>query len=338
MSHTRFTGLDALLVLVIVAWGTNLSVIKVALREFPAQSFNALRMVIAAAAFLAVLGRRPAGESASIARADWWRVVFLGVVGGTLYQLFFLHGVPRTSVANAGLIFGLSPVVISLMSALVGHERLSPTRWLGGALSVVGLYFVVGASATVSLTSLAGDAFVFVGMLCWAVYSVASRPLLGRYSPTVLTAWATVVGAALYVALSVPALVATDWAGVSWWSWFLMTASSVVCLVLAYVIWYTGRAAARRDPNLGLQQPDPDCRDRRRLVVVGRADDGGSGRGRRRHPRRGVPDPSVAGGPDPPPRRLARQSAPDSGVRRSHAKCLRTVVRCHRLRSYPCFT
>lgn len=240
MSHTRFTGLDALLVLVIVAWGTNLSVIKVALREFPAQSFNALRMVIAAAAFLAVLGRRPAGESASIARADWWRVVFLGVVGGTLYQLFFLHGVPRTSVANAGLIFGLSPVVISVMSALVGHERLSPTRWLGGALSVVGLYFVVGASATVSLTSLAGDAFVFVGMLCWAVYSVASRPLLGRYSPTVLTAWATVVGAALYVALSVPALVATNWAGVSWWSWFLMTASSVVCLVLAYVIWYTG--------------------------------------------------------------------------------------------------
>lgn len=240
MSHTRFTGLDALLVLVIVAWGTNLSVIKVALREFPAQSFNALRMVIAAAAFLAVLRRRPAGESASIARDDWWRVVFLGVVGGTLYQLFFLHGVPRTSVANAGLIFGLSPVVISLMSALVGHERLSPTRWLGGALSVVGLYFVVGASATVSLTSLAGDAFVFVGMLCWAVYSVASRPLLGRYSPTVLTAWATVVGAALYVALSVPALVATDWAGVSWWSWFLMTASSVVCLVLAYVIWYTG--------------------------------------------------------------------------------------------------
>jgi len=215
-------------------------VIKVALREFPAQSFNALRMVIAAVAFLAVLRRRPPGESASIARDDWWRVVFLGVVGGTLYQLFFLHGVPRTSVANAGLIFGLSPVVISLMSAVVGHERLSRSRWLGGALSVVGLYFVVGASATVSLNSLAGDAFVFVGMLCWAVYSVASRPLLGRYSPTVLTAWATVVGAALYVALSVPALVATDWALVSWWSWFLMTSSSVVCLVLAYVIWYTG--------------------------------------------------------------------------------------------------
>ena len=258
-------------------------------------------------AFLAVLGRRPPGESASIARDDWWRVVFLGVVGGTLYQLFFLHGVPRTSVANAGLIFGLSPVVISLMSAVVGHERLSWTRWLGGALSVLGLYFVVGVSAAVSLNSLAGDAFVFAGMLCWAVYSVASRPLLGRYSPTVLTAWATVVGAALYVALSVPTLAATNWAGVSWWSWFLMTASSVVCLVLAYVIWYTGVQRLGATRTSAYSNLTPIAGDRRRLDLAGRADDRGPGRGRRRHPRRGVPDPPVAGGPDPPPRRLARQ-------------------------------
>jgi drug/metabolite transporter (DMT)-like permease len=240
VSRTRFTRLDVLLVLVIVVWGANLSVIKVALREFPAQSFNALRMILAAASFLLVLRWRPPGETRVIARRDWGRVAFLGLVGGTLYQLFFLQGVPRTSVANAGLIFGLSPVVISLMSAAVGHERLPWTRWAGGALSVVGLYFVVGVGATLAVNSLVGDAFVFVGMLCWAVYSVASRPLLGRYSPTVLTAWATVVGAALYVALSVPTLAATDWAGVSWWSWFLMAASSVVCLVLAYVVWYTG--------------------------------------------------------------------------------------------------
>ena len=240
MSGSRITRLDVLLVLVIVAWGANLSVIKVALREFPAQSFNALRMILAAAAFLAVVTRRPAGEARVIARADWRRVALLGVVGGTLYQLLFLAGVPRTSVANAGLIFGLSPVVISLMSAAVGHEHLSRARWAGGALSVVGLYFVVGVGASLSVNSFAGDALVFLGMVCWAVYSVGSRPLLGRYSPTVLTAWTTVVGAAFYVALSVPALAGTRWAGVSWGSWGLMTASSVVCLVLAYVIWYTG--------------------------------------------------------------------------------------------------
>lgn len=240
MTRSRFTALDAALVLIVVAWGTNLSVIKVALREFPGPSFNALRMVIAAALFAVVIARAPAGVRRLIARGDWWRVAALSVIGGTLYQLLFLAAVPRTSVANAGLIFGLSPVVISLMSAVVGHERFGWTRWAGGALSIVGLYFVVGVGASLSVNSLTGDLLVLASVLCWASYSVASRPLLGRYSPTVLTAWTQILGAAIYVPLSAPALAATSWPEVSLTSWLLMTASAVVCLVVAYVVWYTG--------------------------------------------------------------------------------------------------
>lgn len=239
MTRTRFTGLDLLLLLVILAWGTNLSVVKVALRDFPVHAFNALRMIVAAVAFSAVLLRaQPADRR--IDRRDWARVLTLGLVGGTVYQLLFMNGVPRTSVANSGLIFGLSPVVISLLSAAVGHERLTWTRWAGGLLSVVGLYFVVGVGASLSVNSLVGDAYVFLAMLGWAVYSVASRPLLGRYSPTVLTAWTSVVAAPFYVAITLPSILATEWGTVSALSWGLMLWSSTFCLVLAYVIWYTG--------------------------------------------------------------------------------------------------
>jgi drug/metabolite transporter (DMT)-like permease len=249
--RSRFTPLDAALVLIVVAWGTNLSVIKVALREFPGPAFNGLRVLIAALLFVVVIRRAPAGARRTIERADWPRVLGLALVGGTFYQLLFLAAVPRTSVANAGLIFGLTPVVISLMSAVVGHERFTWTRWAGGVLSLVGLYFVVGVGASLSVNSLTGDLLVLASVLCWATYSVASRPLLGRYAPTVLTAWAQIVGAVLYLPLTVPALVATPWARVSLLRWLLMVASAVVCLVLAYVIWYTGvqRLGATRTSN-----------------------------------------------------------------------------------------
>lgn len=151
-----------------------------------------------------------------------------------------MSGVPRTSVANSGLIFGLSPVVISLLSSVVGHERLTWTRWAGGLVSVVGLYFVVGVGATLSVNSLTGDAFVFAAMVGWAVYSVASRPLLGRYSPTILTAWTSIVAVPAYLVFAAPSLRATDWGDVSVLGWALMLWSSVFSLVLAYVIWYTG--------------------------------------------------------------------------------------------------
>ena len=97
-----------------------------------------------------------------------------------------------------------------------------------------------GAVGWSELNSLTGDALVFVGMLCWAIYSVGSRPLLGRYSPTVLTAWTTLIGAALYVVVALPTLAGTNWAGVSSWSWFLM-ASSITgahCFAIKYgLLW-----------------------------------------------------------------------------------------------------
>ena len=240
MSRHRFTRLDALLVLVIIAWGANLSVIKVALREFPGQSLNALRMILAAAAFLVVLARTSPATTRGIARADWRRVAFLGVVGGTLYQLLFLAGVPRTSVANAGLIFGLSPVVISLMSAAVGHERLPWTRWAGGALSVVGLYFVVGHGVDFSGQTLRGDLLMLGGVLCWATYSVASQPILKRHSPLIVIALTFSVGAMLYVVVMTPILANVDWRSISAFSWFLMLSSAVLALNVSYWIWYTG--------------------------------------------------------------------------------------------------
>lgn len=239
MSSHRFGLIDALLVLVVMAWGTNLSVIKVALREFPVHAFNELRMIVAAAAFAYVLARLPR-EQRTVQGRDLGRVLFLGLIGGSVYQWIFVTGVPKTSVANAGLIFGLSPVVISILSSFVGHERLPRTRWAGGLVSIVGLYFVVGSGAGVSATSITGDALVFTAMVCWAIYSVASRPLLGRYSPTMLTAWAAIVAAPTYVPIALPSLLSTDWSRISWWTWGLMLWSSTFCLVLAYVIWYTG--------------------------------------------------------------------------------------------------
>ncbi len=239
MTPAKFGGLDLLLLLVILAWGTNLSVVKVALRDLPVHSFNALRMIVAALAFAVVLWRATPAER-RVERADWGRVLFLALMGGTFYQMLFMSGVPRTSVANSGLIFGLSPVAISLMSSLVGHERLPWTRWAGGLLSVVGLYFVVGLGASVSVNSLAGDAFVFAAMVGWAIYSVASRPLLGRYSPTMLTAWTSIAAAPFYLLFAAPSLATTDFRAVSGLAWGLMVWSSTFCLVLAYVIWYTG--------------------------------------------------------------------------------------------------
>src|SRR4029453_4948876 len=96
-----------LLLLMVIIWGANFSVVKVAMRDFPELAFNALRLVIGSSIFGAAIWwtrRRSAAMLPQINRADWVRLIVLGIVGHLVYQLMFLGGVKRTSAGNGSLI------------------------------------------------------------------------------------------------------------------------------------------------------------------------------------------------------------------------------------------
>src|SRR5688572_28839967 len=226
----------------ILIWGTNFSVVKVALRDFPEIPFNATRLAVATTVFLAAIRwtRDEARPRAPLTRADWIQLLFLGLVGTFLYQLRFVAGVRRTSVGNGSLIVGISPIVIALMSAIAGHERISLLRWAGVFMALLGLYFVVGKGVDFSTATLRGDLLMLGGVFCWATYSVASQPILKRHSPLIVIGLTFSIGAACYVLMMVPTLMDVNCGGVSGFSWFLMVASALLALNVSYWIWYTG--------------------------------------------------------------------------------------------------
>ena len=236
------TRLDLLLLLMILIWGTNFSVVKVALRDFPEIPFNATRLAVATAVFLVAIRwtRDEARPRPVVTRTDWIELFFLGLVGTFLYQLCFVAGVRRTSVGNGSLIVGISPIVIAVMSAMAGHERISLLRWVGVLMALLGLYFVVGQGVEFSPQTLRGDLLMLGGVFCWATYSVGSQSILRRHSALVVIGFTFSFGAGMYVLMMVPTLMDVKWGAVSGFSWFLMVASALFALNLSYWIWYTG--------------------------------------------------------------------------------------------------
>lgn len=273
MSRLRLSRNDALLFLMTVIWGANYSIVKVALREIPPLAFNSLRLGLASLLFLMTLslcGRRsespnvrrsegrhvrrsdfrtfglpdseasvlPVFQRSYISPRDWLLIAVFGLVGHFIYQLCFLFGLDKTTVANSSLILGCSPIVVALLSAAVGQERVRPLHWAGAALSVVGIYIVVGRGAQLDAVTRAGDLLTIGGLFCWGTYTVGVRGLLDRHSPLEVTGYSMAIGTVPYVLLGLSQLRALDWAAIHAVAWAALILSAVFALFVAYLIWY----------------------------------------------------------------------------------------------------
>ncbi len=249
----RASAIDALLVLMVVIWGVNYSVIKLAFNEVPPQPFNALRMSLASIVFLAAIrvARRHARATGGhlsrafytpyeLTRRDRLDLLWLGLIGHFGYQACFASGVAMTSVSNAALIIGATPVAIAVISAALGRERIGRFHWLGAAVSIVGLYFVVGYGASFGGATLRGDLLMIVSVGCWAAYTLGASRLIACHSPLYVTGTSMAIGVVPYVLLAVPQILTVPWSDVSAFTWVSLVLSALLALNVSYLIWYIG--------------------------------------------------------------------------------------------------
>ncbi|MFL5637144.1 MAG: DMT family transporter, partial [Gemmatimonadaceae bacterium] len=177
-----------------------------------------------------------------IPRRDVIRLLFLGVLGNGLYQLFFVHGVARTRAGNAALIVGAAPAFIALVARARGLERVKRMTLVGIGLSVIGVALVIVGSAGSSngQTTLLGSVLVFFGVLSWTLYTILLQPYTKVIDVIQLSAVTMVGGAIPLLIASTPALIATDWARVGLGGWLALLYSSVISMGVAYMFWYRG--------------------------------------------------------------------------------------------------
>jgi drug/metabolite transporter (DMT)-like permease len=237
-SVRRATAADlAFLVFVPLVWGVNFTVIKDVLPTFSSpQSFNALRWILATAVlFLLTALRR---DSLGIAPRDWGRLALLAGVGNVAQQLTFINGIRLTTAGHSALIMGLSPVMVAAASGLLRLERVDGRTWAGIVASLGGLLLLVRPEAAgVPRTAFLGDLLTVASAACWAVYTLASRPLTLRYPPAAVTALAVAGATGVLVVIGAPDLAAQDWHKVGWAGWAALLYSGALTIAFGYALW-----------------------------------------------------------------------------------------------------
>ena len=221
---------------VVLIWGINFSVTKGAFATFPPLAFTAVRFAIASLV-LVLLVRRVEGD-APLPDGALVRLIVLGVVGNTLYQIGFISGLARTTASNSALILAAMPPVTAVAAAALGVDPVRPRTLAGVALATIGVVLVVLAEGTgPGGGKLAGDLLSLGAVACWAIYTIGLRSVPAEVTPLRVTSITTVAGLPGLLLAGAPELFRMDWGGVGVGGWAALAYATVFSLLVAYVLW-----------------------------------------------------------------------------------------------------
>ena len=124
--------------------------------------------------------------------SDNWRdeltMMALGLTGGSMYFLTENESLRFTTATNTSLIVCSCPLFAMLIIALFYRsERFSARQVWGSIVALAGMAAVVLNGHFVLHLSPLGDTLAFSACLCWALYTLLMKPVMGRYPAMFIT-------------------------------------------------------------------------------------------------------------------------------------------------------
>jgi drug/metabolite transporter (DMT)-like permease len=240
----------SLLIVLSTIWGMAFVAIRRADFELSPVNLTLLRWLIVSACFLAIY-RVVVKPKVKLQRQDLPRLLLVAFTSVVVYHLALTSAEKTVDASLAGILISFAPLFIILLSGAVLHEKISGRVWLGLVLAVAGAVTISSPGLSLSGAGAEGPALVVLAALSSATNTVASKPLVGKYGPFAVAAWAAFLGTAMLVPLVSPGLVAQA-ESLSAVGWASVLYLALLSTVLANLIYYTlvhGQAVSR----LGIQ-------------------------------------------------------------------------------------
>ncbi len=229
---------DAALGLTLLIWASTFLVTKSLFSHISVFAYIAVRFALMTALAFLVLWftvRRTPGQRWTPHRADWPRVIAVGLMGFTLNGLGFNIGVDLTSVFSAAFLNATAPLFTILILAVIG-ERTPLIAWIGVIIATAGVGIFLFDQAG-GQRSLLGDLLCIASAAAFALYAIWIRPLTRTYSGPVTTAWTLLAGSIPLVLIGMPAAIEQSWTTLPTQSWISLAYMVVFPIYVAFTLF-----------------------------------------------------------------------------------------------------
>ena len=225
MTSTTPLRIFALTALAMIAFAANSILARLALTggDIGPWSFTAIRFISGAMCLALIIGPMKTLRQGS------WNAAFALL----LYGIFFSYAYLLLSAGTGALILFAVVQITMIGGGLLAGERLRALQWLGLALAMGGLVYLMLPS--VAPPSPIGAIMMSLSGLGWGLYSLMGR---GKGNPTALTAGNFLRAAIICAVITLPVLLILPEAAIGPKGIGIALLSGIMTSGIGYVIWY----------------------------------------------------------------------------------------------------
>ena len=195
-SSFPFDPTYAALTLTALLWSTNFIIGRAVRDDVSPAALNFLRWAIALLILVPITLRDLQAHRATLMR-HWKLIALLGFTGIAAFQTLGYVALTTTTALNTILLLALAPLAIVAVSWLALGERVTRVQALGLGISLVGAAVLIlhGDPATLAeMRFNAGDLWMLLAVVLWAVYSVLLRRRPAEVPPLALHTMSVAAG------------------------------------------------------------------------------------------------------------------------------------------------
>ncbi|MFI3318824.1 MAG: DMT family transporter [Rikenellaceae bacterium] len=174
----------------------------------PLPLFTATLIVTAVLSFVPLLWQR----AEPMVRADIASIVGASLLVALLRKGMLLFALAMSSPVDGSIIATLGPIMVLLISASMGIDRITTKKGVGLIVGLAGAVAIIlsGARGSHSETGLIGNLMLVACAIISAIYMVWFKSLLKRYTPITLLRWSFTIAALVFTPFGIESLMKVD--------------------------------------------------------------------------------------------------------------------------------
>jgi len=228
-----------MMIVTVIVWGFAFPFIKIALEELSFINLTIMRFFVVDIVLIGILLLQPK-RFFKPHKKDILPIFLLGFFGVIVYHFGLNYGEQYVSPGAASLIIATIPVLVVILAFVFLDEKITIKKLMGIIIALCGVLVISiwgKTDASIEVNYIFGALGVLIAAVMGALYTVAGKKMLNRYSGLSLTIYVILLGSLGLIPFISRSLF-EEVAAMSLNGWFAVIFLGVFSTVIGYTIWY----------------------------------------------------------------------------------------------------